>query len=59
MKYNGTTLESRGQEIVYLADGSEVRRVVYTIPDEWRFFIKHGGELVEVFHKSYYFSVRK
>lgn len=58
MKINGIKLDSRGVEQVYLY-GEWVRRTVYNVPNEWKFFVKINGEFVEVFHKSYFFSTEK
>ena len=55
MTMNGIKLESRGKEIVNL-NGDERRRTVYTIPNEWRFFVKVEGQFIEVYHKSSWFS---
>lgn len=55
MKLNGKKLISRGQEQVVVY-GERFRKAVYELEGEWRFFVKFGEELVEVFHKSCYFS---
>lgn len=55
MKMNDIGLISRGKERVYIY-GEWVTRTVYSIPNEWRFFVKVGGEFIEVYHKSCWFS---
>ena len=55
MMMNNIKLESRGKEIVNLY-GDVKKRTVYTIPNEWKFFVKVGGEFIEVYHKSCWFS---
>lgn len=57
MKVNGIKLDSRGKEKVVMYDNSWSTRTVYYIPNEWKFYIKFDGEMHEVYHKSYYFSV--
>ena len=55
MMMNGMKLESRGKERVYFY-GEWMKRTVYMIPNEWRFFVKVGGVFTEVYHKSCWFS---
>ena len=57
MTMKGIKLESRGKEIVNLY-GDTRKRTVYTIPNQWKFFVKVDGEFVEVFHKSCWFSAQ-
>lgn len=59
MKANGIKLESRGMEHVAMWDGSIIRKTVWVVPGEWKFFIKFDGEMHEVFHRSCWFSVKK
>ena len=51
-------LKSRGTEIVYVY-GNKCRRTVWQKDGEWKFYIKVDGELIEVYHKSCYFSTEQ
>ena len=58
MKMNGLSLISRGVEKVYIY-GDWFRRTVYCHPKEWKFFVRINGEIIEVYHKSCWFSTEK
>ena len=55
MTLNGIKLESRGKEIVNVY-GEITRRTVYTVPGKWKFYVRVGGEFIEVYHKACTFS---
>lgn len=51
-------LKSRGGQEEVFVYGDKMRRTVYQ-DDEGRFFVKVGGETIEVFRNQFSFSTRK
>ena len=58
MKMNGISMVSSPNEIVNIY-GEWRRRTVYHKEGEWKFFIRVNKEWLEVFHKSYYYSMQE